>query len=129
MAKTIFSAGVRVTSQWLNGSQAISFDGADEDWHYPPLTNDAVQLTGDGGFDQIFITTQTNQDNISGQKTWIAQNRFTDELIAPGATTFWVNNLTEGQDQGVYLDSNPNRVVTNRVLLDYFGTIDGGNIG
>lgn len=125
MAKTIFSAGVRVTSKWLNGSQNIFFDGADEDWHYPPLTNDAVQLSGDGGFDKVFVTMETEQV-VNGPKTWTEENRYTASLIAPGQTDAWVNNAL---DRDVYLNTEENGVVTNKVLLDYFSVIDGGNIG
>ena len=125
MARTVFGPGVRITSKWLNGSQSISFDGADEDWHYPPLTNDAVQLSGDGGFDKVFVTLETTQ-LVTGPKTWSADNLFTGALESSGQTTAW---LSTASDKETYLSNNEDGVVTNKVLQDYFSTVDGGDIG
>lgn len=124
MAKTIFSAGVRVTPQWLNGSQNISFDGADEDWHYPPLTIDAIKLTGDGGFDQELVTIQTSQ-TVTGTKVWTNTNSFSGTLNATGQYDSW----TAAPDREVYLTENPQGVATNGMVQEYFAVIDGGNIG
>jgi microcystin-dependent protein len=42
VAKTIFAPGRRVTAAFLNALQNLTFDGADEDGHYPRLTNSAL---------------------------------------------------------------------------------------
>jgi hypothetical protein len=70
MAKTRFGPGVIVTSEWLNGSQQLYFDGqVDLDWHYNPLTVLDVQRTNPSrtGFNDQYVTTQTAQTNAGGQ--------------------------------------------------------------
>jgi hypothetical protein len=75
MAKTTFSSGVIVTSQWLNGSKQIYFDGSDLDWHYPPLGLDSIQFAGANGLDARYVTLAGEQSGcfntppISGAKT------------------------------------------------------------
>lgn len=75
MAKTTFSSGVIVTSQWLNGAKQIYFDGADLDWHYPPLGLDSLQFSGPNGIDARYVTLAGEQSGcyntppISGSKT------------------------------------------------------------
>ena len=75
MAKTTFSSGVIVTSQWLNGSKQIYFDGQDLDWHYPPLGLDSLQFSGANGVDSRYVTLAGEQSGcfntppISGAKT------------------------------------------------------------
>ena len=75
MAKTTFSSGVIVTSQWLNGAKQIYFDGADLDWHYPQLGLDSIQFGGANGFDSRYVTLAGEQSGcyntppISGSKT------------------------------------------------------------
>jgi hypothetical protein len=75
MAKTTFSSGVIVTSQWLNGAKQIYFDGQDLDWHYPPLGLDSVQFSGANGLDARYVTLAGEQSGcfntppISGSKT------------------------------------------------------------
>ena len=61
MAKTTFSSGVIVTSQWLNGAQQIYFDGQDLDWHYPPLGLSSLVISGSNGLDARYITLGTDQ--------------------------------------------------------------------
>jgi len=67
MAKTQFSSGVVVTSEFLNGAQVLTFDGQDLDWHYDPLDLNDVQKDGDTGFDSRYVTLTTEQ-NITGNK-------------------------------------------------------------
>jgi hypothetical protein len=75
MAKTTFSSGVIVTSQWLNGAKQIYFDGADIDWHYQPLGLDSMQFSGANGLDARYVTLAGEQSGcfntptISGSKT------------------------------------------------------------
>ena len=61
MAKTTFSSGVIVTSQWLNGAQQIYFDGQDLDWHYNPLGLSSLVLSGPDGLDSRYVTLGTAQ--------------------------------------------------------------------
>jgi hypothetical protein len=64
MAKTTFSSGVIVTSQWLNGAQQIYFDGQDLDWHYPPLGLSSLVISGPNGLDNRYITLGTDQPTV-----------------------------------------------------------------
>lgn len=66
MAKTTFSSGVIVSSQWLNGAKQISFDGQDLDWHYPPLGLNSFITAGPNGLDSRYITLATPQPNLEG---------------------------------------------------------------
>lgn len=66
MAKTTFSSGVIVTSQWLNGAQQIYFDGQDLDWHYPPLGISSLVLSGPDGLDNRYVTLGTAQPETAG---------------------------------------------------------------
>ena len=61
MAKTTFSSGVIVTSQWLNGAQQIYFDGQDLDWHYPPIGLSSLVISGPNGLDNRYVTLGTEQ--------------------------------------------------------------------
>lgn len=133
MAKTVFSSGVVITSRWLNGSQSIAFDGLDEDWHYPPLTSDAIKLSGDGGFDGVFATLSTSQ-LITGVKEFSNSVLFTGADVvdgtppinAPGQTEYW-SNLTTG-DPISKLEEIGDGVLTGTILRDAILSIDGGEI-
>ena len=48
MAKTNFAPGTIVSTAWLNGAKNITFDGRDEDWHYPQLTPKSLNLSAMG---------------------------------------------------------------------------------
>jgi hypothetical protein len=61
MSKTTFGPGVVVTSKFLNGAQQIYFDGADLDWHYPPISLYDIQRGGENGLDNIYVTLKTDQ--------------------------------------------------------------------
>jgi hypothetical protein len=63
--KTTFSSGVIVTSQWLNGSQQIYFDGQDLDWHYAPLGLNSLVRTGPNGLDSAYVTLDTDQPEVA----------------------------------------------------------------
>lgn len=132
MAKTVFSSGVVITSKWLNGSQNISFDGADEDWHYPPLTSDSVKLSGDGGFDGVFMTLATSQ-LATGAKEFSNTVTFTgldvtegsSPVNAPGQTEYW-SELIGSND--IKLTQMGDGVVTGTILNSVVQIIDGGEI-
>jgi hypothetical protein len=83
MAKTLFGPGVIVTSEWLNGSRNISFDGADTDWHFPPINANDVQRGGQSGLDGVYVTVETDQTYgatpVLGAKSFMGQVQFGDE--------------------------------------------------
>lgn len=132
MAKTTFSSGVVISSKFLNGAQQIHFDGLDEDWHYPPLTFDQVKLSGEGGFDQAFVTLATSQ-NVVAPKDFSGEVVFSGldvpegqvPLTTTGNNDFWdtlVGSITAN------LNSLGAGVVTGFILNDAISVIDGGEI-
>jgi len=80
MPKTVFSPGVVVSSTWLNGSQNIQFDGlTEEDWHYPKLTIDSLNLEFISG---SFVNTTTLQE-ISGEKIFTIVPKSSGSAVEP----------------------------------------------
>jgi hypothetical protein len=83
MSKTLFGPGVIVTSQWLNGARDLKFDGADLDWHYPPLNASDIQRGGEGGLDNVYVTLGTDQTYgstpIVGPKSFMGSVSFGDQ--------------------------------------------------
>jgi hypothetical protein len=77
MAKTTFSSGVIVTSEWLNGAQRITFDGQDIDWHYDPLGLSSILTAGPDGLDSQYVTAATDQPVI-------------EEFILPDSTNTYI---------------------------------------
>ncbi len=78
--KTVFGPGVIVTSEWLNGSQQLYFDGqVDLDWHYNPLSVLDIQRTNPSktGFNDQYVTTQTAQTSVGGQPI-VGEKEFTN---------------------------------------------------
>lgn len=62
MAKTNFSTGSIVTSEFLNGFQDIYFDGLDEDRHFDPLDVEDMNTSDTGnGLGTKLITLDTRQ--------------------------------------------------------------------
>jgi hypothetical protein len=88
MAKTTFSSGVIVTSQWLNGAQQIYFDGQDLDWHYAPLGLNSLVRTGPNGLDSAYVTLDTNQPEISAAGLYISGAGLTGTKIVEGIWNF-----------------------------------------
>jgi hypothetical protein len=88
MAKTTFSSGVIVTSQWLNGAQQIYFDGQDLDWHYAPLGLNSLVRTGPNGLDSAYVTLDTNQPEISAAGLYISGAGLTGTKIVEGVWNF-----------------------------------------
>lgn len=96
MSKTIFSPGVIVTSEWLNGSQQLYFDGqVDLDWHYQPLTVLDIQRTNPSktGFNDNYVTTGTAQTLASGQPI-IGEKEFRSHVTLGIGTGTDVSNYT-----------------------------------
>lgn len=105
MAKTTFSSGVIVTSQWLNGAQQIYFDGQDLDWHYPPLGLNSLVRTGPNGLDSAYITLGTDQPDLDGAGKYLAGIPISGSKVVTGLWNF-------GYDQTPAL-SNPVNIIAN----------------
>lgn len=81
--KTVFGPGVIVTSEWLNGSQQLYFDGqVDLDWHYMPLTVLDIQRTNPSktGFNDNYVTIGTAQTSAGGQPI-SGEKEFTGHVV------------------------------------------------
>jgi hypothetical protein len=104
MAKTTFSSGVIVTSQWLNGAQQIYFDGQDLDWHYPPLGLNSLVRTGPNGLDSAYVTLGTDQPQLDASGLLIAGAPISGDKVVAGAWNFGYDPLQVG---------NPKNIVTN----------------
>jgi len=125
MAKTFFASGVVVQPKWFNGAQNIYFDGLDEDWHYPQLTNDQVQLTGDGGFDKTFVTLDGIPQTLTSTKTFAGTVIFSGTTTSPGSNALWDARLS---DNNTFLEANSDTVATNQVVYEHGLIVDGGSI-
>lgn len=105
MAKTTFSSGVIVTSQWLNGAQQIYFDGQDLDWHYPPLGLNSLIRTGPNGLDSAYVTLGTDQPEMDNAGKFLAGLSISGDKVVTGLWNF-------GYDQNPALGNPPN-VIAN----------------
>ena len=88
MAKTTFSSGVIVTSQWLNGAQQIFFDGADLDWHYQPLGVNSLILSGPNGLDTEFVSLGTPQPTLDPAGQYISGIPISGSKVVVGPWAF-----------------------------------------
>ena len=105
MAKTTFSSGVIVTSQWLNGAQQIYFDGQDLDWHYPPLGLNSLVRTGPNGLDSAYVTLGTDQPELDSAGKFLSGLPVSGAKVVTGPWNF-------GYDQNPAL-ANPTNVLAN----------------
>jgi hypothetical protein len=88
MAKTTFSSGVIVTSQWLNGAQQIYFDGQDLDWHYPPLGLNSLTRTGPNGLDLAYVTLGTDQPTLDTSGKFLSGIPISGTKVVTGVWNF-----------------------------------------
>lgn len=112
MAKTQFSSGVIVTSQWLNGAQQISFDGQNIDWHYNPLGLDSLVTKGPNGLDSRYITLDTEQPVLSTTGIFLTGQPITGDKVVTGGWLFGFDpsaNPSEVQDPS----KSPRSYLTN----------------
>lgn len=105
MAKTTFSSGVIVTSQWLNGAQQIYFDGQDLDWHYPPLGLSSLVRTGPDGLDSAYVTLGTDQPELDAAGKFLSGLPVSGSKVVTGLFNF-------GYDPNPVL-GNPANVIAN----------------
>ena len=104
MAKTTFSSGVIVTSQFLNGAQQIFFDGQNLDWHFAPLGLNSLVRTGPNGLDSAYVTLATSQPELSGAGALISGSPVSGNKVISGLWNFGYDPLVVG---------NPTNVIAN----------------
>lgn len=153
MAKTTFSTGVVVTSEWLNGAREIRFDGQDLDWHYNPLGLESLILKGPNGLDSRYVTLGTDQPGlsltgiyvtgypVSGNKVFTGkvtfgfdpvQNPSIDDSNGTNAPLSYLTNAKYSYANGVspasvpnkYLALSDNDIITKLVLKEQFETLE-----
>lgn len=112
MAKTIFSSGVIVTSEWLNGARSLTFDGQDLDWHYDPLGLSSLVTAGPDGLDSRYLTLYTNQPNSQGEIFISGQPVSGDKVV----TGRWSFGFSEEDNPDVFqnLENAPRSFLTNK---------------
>jgi hypothetical protein len=128
--KTRFGPGVVVTSEWLNGSQQLYFDGqVDLDWHYNPLTVLDVQRTNPSrtGFNDTYVTTQTAQtaaggQAIVGEKEFQSHVSFGVDNVSSAPATYSVTPKAKYTSSDAYIaqilaDTERDYLVVNYGLL------------
>lgn len=91
MAKTTFSSGVIVTSNFLNGFKEIYFDGQDLDHHYNPLGLDSLVTKGPNGLDSRYITLDTEQPVLSTTGIFLTGQPISGNKITTGYWGFGFN--------------------------------------
>jgi hypothetical protein len=88
MAKTTFSSGVIVTSQFLNGAQQIYFDGQDLDWHYPQLGLNSLITAGPNGLDSAYVSLGTDQPTLDNTGLYVSGTPITGSKVVAGPWQF-----------------------------------------
>ena len=112
MAKTTFSSGVIVTSQWLNGAQQIYFDGQDLDWHYPPLGLNSFVRTGPNGLNSAYVTLDTDQPTVNANGDYISGLSISGAKVVTGPWFFGYDSTVATNPANV--DANaPKSFTTN----------------
>jgi hypothetical protein len=119
MAKTTFSSGVIVTSQWLNGAQQIYFDGQDLDWHYAPLGLNSLVRTGPNGLDSAYLTLDTNQPETSSAGLYVSGSGITGAKVVEGIWNYGYDPLVAGNPTNVR--QNAPRSYTTNDKYNYAG--------
>jgi len=151
MAKTLFSSGVIVTSEWLNGARNIVFDGQDLDWHYNPLGLNSLVTVGPDGLDSRYLTLSTSQPGLSSSGEFLTGQPISGGKVVSGSWSFGFNpaenpTLTQNYDNAPqsYLTNlkyeNANGIdpasiaqkfaalsdsdlITKKVLVEYLSTL------
>lgn len=112
MAKTVFSSGVIVTSEWLNGARNLTFDGQDLDWHYDPLGISSLQVSGPNGLDSRYLTLYTDQPSLSSSGILISGRAISGNKVVTGQWSFGYNpEVNPDEDQ--YFNRAPKSYLTN----------------
>ena len=112
MAKTTFSSGVIVTSQWLNGAQQIYFDGQDLDWHYAPLGLNSLVRTGPNGLDSAYVTLTTDQPELDSNGKLVSGAPISGDKVVTGMWNFGYDPLQVGNPANIRANA-PKSYTTN----------------
>jgi hypothetical protein len=112
MAKTTFSSGVIVTSQWLNGAQQIYFDGQDLDWHYPPLGISSMVTSGTDGLDGRYVTLATEQPVLNSAGFLVSGQPISGAKVVTGPWMFGYDPVANPGLQNI-LANVPKSYTTN----------------
>jgi hypothetical protein len=112
MAKTTFSSGVIVTSQWLNGAQQIYFDGQDLDWHYAPLGLNSLVRSGPNGLDSAYVSLNNDQPQVDSNGLYISGAPISGLKVVTGVWNFGYDPLQVGNPIND-LDHAPKSYTTN----------------
>jgi hypothetical protein len=120
MAKTIFSSGSIVTSEWLNGARNLVFDGQNLDWHYDPLGLSSLQVSGPNGLDSRYITLYTNQPSLSSTGALVTGRAISGDKVVTGQWNFGYNpQVNPDEDQN--FNQAPKSYLTNLKYEDANG--------
>jgi len=122
MAKTTFSSGVIVTSQWLNGAQQIYFDGQNLDWHYQPLGLNSLVQTGPNGLDSAYVSLATNQPELSNTGALISGSPVSGSKVITGLWNFGYDPLVVGNPANIIANA-PKSYTTNSKYNNAGGVI------
>jgi len=120
MAKTTFSSGVIVTSQFLNGAQQIYFDGQDLDWHYPPLGLNSLVRTGPNGLDSAYASLDGNQPTLDSNGLYLSGTPISGTKVVTGIWNFGYDPLIVGNPVNI-VENAPKSYTTN----DKYNYADG----
>lgn len=121
MAKTTFSSGVIVTSQWLNGAQQIYFDSQDLDWHYAPLGLNSLVRTGPNGLDAAYVTLDTDQPSLSPSGLYSSGSPISGTKVVTGVWNFGYDPLVVGNPVNTIANA-PKSYTTNDKYDNASGT-------
>jgi len=94
--KTTFSSGVIVTSQFLNGSQQIYFDGQDLDWHYAPLGLNSLVQTGPNGLDSAYVSLINDQPVLDAAGLYVSGFSINGLKVVSGVWNFGFDSAVVG---------------------------------
>ena len=112
MAKTTFSSGVIVTSQWLNGAQQIYFDGQDLDWHYAPLGLNSLVRSGPNGLDSAYVSLDSDQPQLDSNGLYLSGTPIAGAKVVTGVWNFGYDPLQVGNPRNI-LANTPKSYTTN----------------
>jgi len=105
--KTVFSSGVIVTSQWLNGAQQIYFDGQNLDWHYNPLGLNSLVQTGPNGLDSAYVSLINDQPVLDAAGLYVSGSSISGLKVVSGKWNFGYDPAAPGTP------SNPVNIIAN----------------
>lgn len=112
MAKTTFSSGVIVTSQFLNGAQQLYFDGQDLDWHYAPLGLNSLVRTGPNGLDAAYVSLDSDQPSLDPSGLYSSGTPITGTKVVRGVWNFGFDPLQVGNPPNIIANA-PKSYTTN----------------